>query len=283
MVGCVVLNWNGWQDTIACLQSLASQTAQPLHVFVVDNGSTDDSVQRIADFLQTATGPTAFHLLPHGVNGGFAVGSNVGIRAALQMGCDFVWLLNNDTVAPPDTLSRLLEKAHAQPYAGIVGSVLLYHHDPSQVQAWGGGRVSRWTGTATHFHAPVPVEQLDYVTFASALIRSDVFREVGLLYEGGFMYYEDADFCLRLRPTRWTLTVAEDTRVLHKESASTEQRRDPFMEKTIAVSGMQFLRRHSRLPFLSIPVFILLKLGNRARLGEWAAFRAVLRGFNEIR
>lgn len=277
MVVCVVVNWNGWRDTLACLQTLACQTAQPLHVVVVDNGSTDASVERITAWMgQTRTCPTAFSLLQSPENLGFARGANLGIERALQLEPNFVWLLNNDTECPPDTLAKLLRTAAAQPDAGMIGSVLFYHDRPTVVQAWGGGSVSRWWGTNSHYAQPTPLRKSSYVTFASVLIRRVVLRELGLLYDGYFMYYDDSDYCLRLAKTRWHLAVAADTAVLHKESASTERARDPFMERTVATSGIRFLRRHSPMPAFSVPLFVLLKLLNRARRGEWAACRAVL-------
>lgn len=279
MVVCVVVNWNGWRDTLACLQTLACQTAQPLHVVVVDNGSTDNSVEQIEDWMaQGRTCPTAFSLVQSPENLGFARGANLGIERAQQMDAGFVWLLNNDTECPPDTLHKLLCTAHRQPEAGIIGSVLYYQAEPHRVQAWGGGRVSRWTGTGDHYTRPTTLQRDSYVTFASVLIRAEVLREVGLLYGGYFMYYDDSDYCLRLQKTRWKLAVAADTAVLHKESASTEGPRDPFMEGTVATSGIRFLRRHSPAPWLSVPVFVLLKLLNRARRAQWAACQAVLSG-----
>ena len=277
MVVCVVVNWNGWPDTLACLRTLSAQTWQPLHVVVVDNGSADDSVERIRSFIAEAQGAsTTFSLVESPTNLGYSRGANLGIRDALARDAEFVWLLNNDTECPPDTLDKLVRTAMQQPAAGIVGTVLFYHSDPAKVQAWGGGRIRRWSGTASHFYAPVAMGRGTYTTFASVLIRTAVFREIGLLYEGYFMYYDDADFCLRMQRTHWTIAMATDTAVLHKESASTEGPRHPFMEKTIATSGMRFLKRHSPAPWFSIPLFVLLKLGNRVRLGEWAASRAVL-------
>ena len=276
MVVCVVVNWNGWQDTLACLETLTRQTSLPLHVVVVDNGSTDESVARLQAWMDLHHAePVTFLLLRSEGNLGFARGANLGIRWALQHDADFVWLLNNDTECPPDTLAKLLRTAQASSSTGAVGTVLFYHSNPTQVQAWGGGRVSRWTGTTTHFLKPSALGSDAYLTFASVLIRASVFQDVGLLYDAYFMYYDDSDFCLRLSKTRWKLAVAADTAVLHKESASSEGPRDPFMERTIAVSGMRFLLRHSPVPSLSIPVFLLLKLLNRARRGEWAAVRAV--------
>ena len=281
MVSCVVVNWNGWRDTLACLRTLACQSEQPLHVVVVDNGSTDDSILQIGRWIgEERACPTTFSLLPSPENLGFARGANLGIQQALEADAEFVWLLNNDTECPGDTLRKLIGAARAD--IGIVGTVLFYHSDPACVQAWGGGRMNRWTGTAAHYLEPTGIDSDSYVTFASVLIRSAVFRELGLLHEGYFMYYDDSDFCLRMTTkTGWKITVAADTAVLHKESASTEGPRDPFMEKTIAVSGMRFLSRHAAIPWLAIPLFLSLKLANRARRGEWAACRAVLSGLWE--
>jgi GT2 family glycosyltransferase len=281
MVCCVVLNWNGWQDTLVCLRSLENQTHQPLHVLVVDNGSTNDSVEHIREFIAVSSGPSTFTLMETGANLGFAKGNNVGVREALRLGCEYVWVLNNDTECPPDTLEKLVRTAEANPQAGIIGTVLLYHHDPSKVQAWSGGRINRWTGTSRHYVGPTPQIRGSYVTLASALVRAEVFREVGLLYEGVFMYYEDTDFGVRMEDSRWKIAVAEDTAVLHKESASSDGPRNPFMEKTKAVSGLRFLRRHSPFPPFSLPIFIAIKLINRVRRGEWEAARAVLRGVGE--
>jgi GT2 family glycosyltransferase len=281
MVCCVVLNWNGWQDTLACLRSLEHQTHQPLRVLVVDNGSTNDSVEQIRAFIIASTSPTQFTLVETGANLGFAKGTNVGVREALRLNSNYIWVLNNDTECPPDTLAKLVRTAEANRTAGIIGTVLLYHHNPSQVQAWSGGHISRWTGTSRHYTAPTPQVQGSYVTLASALVRPQVFRDIGLLYEGAFMYYEDPDFGVRMADSKWTIAVAEDTAVLHKEGASAGGVRTPFMEQTTTVAGLKFLRRHAPVPLISMPLFVVLKLANRTRRGEWAALQAVIRAIPE--
>ena len=117
LVYCVVLNWNGWQDTLACLASLMLQDYPSLVVVVVDNCSQNDSVARIKQnypFIQ---------LLETGANLGFSGGNNAGIRLALENGADYVWLLNSDTFSPPDTVTKLVAKATQKPRAGEVGTV----------------------------------------------------------------------------------------------------------------------------------------------------------------
>ena len=271
-VACVVVNWNGWEDTVECLNSLRQQDYGELDVIVVDNGSTDDSYRRIQENHPWVT------MVETGRNLGFPSGCNVGTRLALQRGADYVWVLNNDTVAPPDTLKKLLRTAAANPSAGAVGAVLYYMHDPERVQAWGGGRINLWTGFVTHFTQPTELNGNAYLTGASMLLPRRVCEEVGIFFEGFFMYCDDSDLGIRLRRAGYDLVVAEDTAILHKEGASSPKR-SPRIDRFATISGMRLLRRHAPLPNISIGIFLLLRMSNRARRAEWANLDAVLNGF----
>ena len=275
-VWCVIVNWNGWPDTLDCLASLRTQTYPNLTTVVVDNGSTNDSVARIRSAFPEVK------VIETGKNLGFSGGSNAGILDALGADAEFIWLLNNDTICPPDTLEKLVRRAMADPQAGLVGSVLMYAHDPTQVQAWGGGKVQPWIGYVTHFTSPVEFGRNCYITFASVLCRSEVFREVGLLYEGFFMYCDDSDFCLRVHKTHWTTVIAEDTAILHKEGASSKGSEKPLMTTVVTVSTLRFIRRNSRWAAIGMPVFVMLRLGKRLVRGEWRGIKAVCKGVKQF-
>lgn len=275
-VCCVIVNWNGWRDTLDCLASLREQDYGNLQIIVVDNGSTDDSVERILSAFPEVK------LIETGKNIGFPSGCNVGLRAALEGSAEFLWLLNNDTVCPPDTLGKLVRRAMTSPEAGLVGTVLFYAHDPAKVQAWGGGKVIPWIAYTTHFDAPTELGRNCYTTFASVLARREMLEEVGLLYKGFFMYCDDSDLCLRMQKTKWKIVMAEDTAVLHKEGASTTKGQKPFMTKVVTVSNLRFIRRNSRIAFIGMPVYIMLRLGNRLVRREWRGFRAVCEGVMEF-
>lgn len=270
-VTCVVVNWNGWRDTVECLNSLRQQDYRELEVIVVDNGSTDDSIRRIQEAHPW------IDLVETGRNLGFPSGCNVGTRLALQRGAQYIWLLNNDTIAPPDTLRKLMRTALANPGAGAVGAVLYYMHDPGQVQAWGGGRINLWTGFVTHFTRPAAFLGNAYLTGACMLLPRRVCEEVGLFYEGFFMYCDDSDLGIRLRRAGYSLVVTKETAILHKEGASSPKR-SPLIDRFATTSGMRLLRRHAPLPAVSIGAFILLRIANRVRKAEWANVRTVWEG-----
>jgi len=276
-VFCVVLNWNGWRDTIPCLQSLIEQDYPALQVLVVDNASTDDSVHRIREAAP------AIELLQSDANRGFASGCNLGVRHALERGADFVWLLNNDTIVSPDTLTKLVAAA-VDPQTGMVGTVLRYAHNPEEVQAWGGGSVSRCMGYSTHYLGPTSLDSNSFLTFASVLLRRALMETVGLLDEGFFMYFEDSDMCFRARAAGWQLAVASDTAVLHKEGGSTRpepKSRTARADRIVTASGLRFLRRHGRPRSIAPILFVLSKLGKRVLRGDLTGASAVLYGVRD--
>ena len=270
---CVIVNWNGWQDTIECLDSLRLQDYPNLAVVVVDNGSTNDSSARI----RAAHPWVTFEQLP--ANLGFSGGCNAGTRLAYRQGADLIWLLNNDTVAPPTTASAIVRAALAHPEAGAIGNILYYRHDPTRVQAWGGGKISLTSAFVSHFHAPASFAAPNtYLTGASLTLPRSICESVGIFFEGFFMYCDDSDLCLRIHRAGHPLVVADDTGLQHKEGASSPKR-SPLIDRYYTTSTLRMLQRNAPVPAVSIATFLLLRLANRLRHREWRNFAAVCRGF----
>ncbi|WP_084640460.1 glycosyltransferase family 2 protein [Meiothermus rufus] len=263
----LILNWNGWKDTIKCVESLKSLQYPKYEIIVLDNGSTNDSVIRIREAYPDVT------LIEIGSNLGFAGGNNVGIRYALDKGADYIWLLNNDTVVDPNALTAMVDLAESDPKVGVVGSILYYMNEPSRVQAWGGGRVSLVFGYSRHLMA---AGEPHYITGASMLLRRDALIREGLLDERYFMYWEDADICFRLRRSGWKLAVAENSRVLHKESASVG-RKNPRLALYFNESSVRFFFHHAPLPLVPVIIGFLGRF-MKGFLRGWQWSRAVLRG-----
>jgi GT2 family glycosyltransferase len=269
-VFCVIVNWNGWADTLQCLESFNTNLYDNVSLLLVDNGSTNDSVSRIRSALPN------LKIIESKANLGFGAGNNLGIRHALHNGAKYVWLLNNDTVIQPNTLTELVRVAEADSMIGAVGSVLYYLHAPDKIQAWGGGQVNLWMGTSRHFHGPVPAEQIDFITAASVLLPANVLRQVGLFDESYFMYWEDTDLSFRIRQSGWKLGVAEKSKLLHKEGASSGAKSSQF-DLLVTESGLKFLRRYSSFPFISVVPFIIGRAIKRLLSGNTKGAMAILK------
>ena len=269
-VAVVVLNWNGWKDTVACVESLQNLDYGNFQVLVVDNGSTDGS----ADHLRTAL--PAIELLQTGANLGFGGGCNVGIRHALAQGAEYVWLINSDATVDRGALSALVRVADQNPALGSVGSVLFEADDVTRVQLWGGGRVNLWLGRSTHCLAPGPI---DFVSGASVLLRRAALEQVGLFDEASFfMYWEDTDLAFRLRNAGWQLAVAGDSKVWHKQSASLGLG-NPVLDQYATRSCVRFLRRHAPMPTVSVGLMLVRMVVKRLLVRRPDRLRAVLRGY----
>ncbi len=217
----IVLNWNRPEDTIACVQSLHRSEPPPDMVLVVDNGSTDNSVERIENALP---GVPVVRLSE---NTGYAGGNNAGIRIALASSPEFILIVNNDIIVEPGFLGPLLEALRADSRAGIATPKILYHDRPHVIYA-AGGHCSRWlcTGVADRqgkrdTSEPGEQSRPRSVTFASGsafLVRSETLKQVGPLEEKFFMYFEDLEFSSRVR-RRYSILYVPASRVYHKVGA----------------------------------------------------------------
>jgi GT2 family glycosyltransferase len=250
-VSVVLLNWNGWRDTLECLDSLFKSNHSAFSVIVCDNASSDDSVDQIARWAIATLGPAVFStftkeqvaagiqmpqgtrlaLVSNGANLGFAGGNNVGVRLALNSPeCEYVWLLNNDTTVDASALGNVLARAESDPSIGLCGSTLVYHHNQQMVQALGGATFNRFTGRSKHIGAfsalsdvpsnPAATEgAMSYVVGAAMLVRRAYLEQVGLMQEDYFLYYEEIDWCTRGKG-KFRLGYAPNSHVFHKEGAS---------------------------------------------------------------
>lgn len=271
----VLLNFNNWRYTVECLASLMELRYENRSVFVVDNGSSDDSVEQIRRMFP------AVEILELGQNFGFAKGNNAGIRLALERGSEYIWVLNNDTIVDPDALTPMVERLDKDLGLGAVGSAIYEALQPDHLQAWGGGYVNFWLGRSRHFLAPVADEQIQFLTGASMLIRRRTLESIGLLDEGFFIYWEDADYCFRLRKAGWRLAVAGDSKIWHKETA-TIGKKSTRLDFIFNRSAKKFFAEHSPFPLFSILAGTGLRLAKRVVSGDWERVRAVWTGVHSI-
>lgn len=275
-VWCIILNWNGWQDTLECLRALDQCQYPRLTRVVVDNGSTNDSASRIRSVYPEIV------LLVSQSNLGFAGGNNIGIRYALTHGADYVWLLNNDTVPDPYALSALMTKARSDKKIAAVASICYYAEVPSRVEAWGGAHVNLWIGRGRNSKRPRPDDWFHSLNGTSMLVAREAIEDAGMLDEVFFLYWEDTEFCLRLRERGWRITAAADSRIIHKVHGSSAGNQ-MILDRHQTSSGLRLLRLHSPCPKLAMFLFLALRFGKRLASLQFERCRWVWAGLGDYR
>lgn len=272
-VAAVVVDWNGAELTRTCLRALGDVRHDgPLDVVLVDNGSADPAA------LAALADPPRVRVVRLPRNAGFGAGSNAGIRAALDAGAEWIWLLNNDAEPEPGALAAMLAEGGADPMIGAVGSILDESvPGGSRTLVYGGGRVGFASGLPRHHESPVPIERIDYLCAASLLVRVDALARIGLFDERFFLYWEDADLCFRLRDAGFRLAVAARATVRHRAHA-TQALASPGWDRHFTRSAVLFFRKHAARPALPIAVSTTGRLVKRLAAGRWANARAVLEG-----
>jgi len=212
----IILNWNGKSDTLKCLESLKNPSYE---VIIVDNGSTDDSVEAIQKAYPEIT------LIENGFNLGYAGGNNVGIEYALKRGFDFLYILNNDTIVDSHCIDALLDQFAHEPDLGILGSTIIRMDEPELIDHLGG----RWNPNRCAFDyigyreprdALKTQGSLDYVCGAAVMIKREVFEKVGLFDPRFFLFWEEADLCFRASRAGFAIRSCPDSLIWHRISAS---------------------------------------------------------------
>lgn len=218
-VSVIIPVWNGRQHLPSCLDALLAQGYQDLESIAVDNASTDGSADLIARQYSQV------RLIQNRRNLGFAGGCNVGLRAAQG---DVAVLLNQDAVAQPGFLEALV-RALADPQVGVAGCKILeadgktLNHCGGSLDLMAAQTRHRGTGEPDHGQYGEAVD-VEYVTGAALAVRRDVLERVGLMDERFFPgYYEDTDFCLRVRNAGFHIRYVPDAVVVHHVSTSTHQ------------------------------------------------------------
>lgn len=228
----VILNYRTPQYVTDCLVTLLPELSDlNAQVVVVDNDSRDGSAETISRWINSHAAEGVVKVLCSSTNLGFASGNNQGIR---MYSSRYYLLLNSDTLVRPDAIATLIQTANSFPQAGLFSprlewpdgkgqeSCFRFHTPFSElIAASKTGIIERFL---QQYVIAMPVHETlaspQWTSFACVLIRAEVFREVGLLDEGYFMYFEDVEYCHRARQAGWRVVHNPAARVVHLRGGS---------------------------------------------------------------
>lgn len=219
----VLVNWRQPKCTIAAIESVAAQNFKS-DICVVDNNSDDGSLELLkvidSDIL----------IIESKTNSGFGAGCNLAMSYALEHNYDFVWLLNNDAVAETQALGSMLKIALSDDEIGAVGGCIYDISCGNKPHA--GSILNPITFTSSNAISALKMNNSNYswITGACLLLRVKALRQVGLFDARYFMYWEDADICMRLKRAGWKFGVAADAKIQHAAGTSSHQMRTERFE-----------------------------------------------------
>jgi GT2 family glycosyltransferase len=220
----ILLNYNRVQDTVECILSLKSCTYQNLDIIVVDNGSKDGSEETIRNKFHD------IEIIQTGSNLGFCRGNNIGIQTALKRNPKYILLLNNDTLIEPDFLEPMVSAMEHNENAAAAGGTICYYPDKQKIwyaggkfKYWRASSISNYSGKNIDSIRNLHEQKVTFITGCMMLVRAQMFTSLGCLDEQYFMYFEDAEFSLRLIEAGKDLVYAPQSRIYHKIQNRSDQ------------------------------------------------------------
>lgn len=243
LVGIIILNWNGLQDTRECIESIQQTDYPNLDIILVDNASknNDEPALLQQEFPQ-------LKIIRNNENLGFSGGNNTGINFALDQGAEYIFLLNNDAFVTETLLSDLVNAAAAHPEIGMLGPTIVSYFD--RAHEYVGAVYNRRHASAYEYlrsSANLPdLIDTEYVPGCAVLVPSPVIQKIGLLDESFFAYYEDVDWSLRCRDAGYRVAVVTTTKVFHKGTTDQVRLKSPFSQYLLVRNQWQFMRKYGR-------------------------------------
>lgn len=230
-VSTVILNWNTWEDTIECLENLKKTNYKKNRVWLLDNGSENDSVEKIEKYLKKSP---KIKFLKQKKNLGFTGGNNFVIKEILKKeNPDYILLLSSDVVVDKNFLDYLIKIMEENPDVGLVAPNIFSYYNPKIIQDGGAKKFKilafekREFKNVTEEEFPKKPFFTDIACACCWLIKKEVL-EKNLLEESFFSYCEDDEFCLRIRKEGWNIMIHPLSKVWHKGGSSTKNLNKDF-------------------------------------------------------
>lgn len=243
MTAIIILNWNGAQDTIECIDSL-NKVDEDFFCIIMDNGSTDDSVTRIAAFLSEKSinhgiinrgdppireiNNHEYIIFKNGSNMGFAKGNNEAIRIIAHLHPDNYLLLNNDTIVEKDFLGQLTAFARKHPKYTVLAPLIFFYYEKERIWNAGG---KLFCGQRRYFYNNMKASDIvenshiesTFITGCAMFFTPDILRSNGGIFTEDFFFgEEDFNFCINMKRKKINMACVLDSVIYHKVNASTK-------------------------------------------------------------
>jgi GT2 family glycosyltransferase len=261
LVYIIILSWNGKADTIECLRSLRRIEYPNFKILMVDNASSDGTVEAVREEFP------AIELIVNDSNLRFAGGNNVGINHAIESGARYVLLLNNDTVVDKALVRTLVDVAESAPKIGMVGPKIYYYHERNRLW-YAGGKIDWKKGWMWHVGVREEdrgqydtQEETDFISGCCMLVKRSVIDSVGMFDDAYYIYGEDVDWCVRASRAGFQLRFVPEAKLWHKLSVSSGGHFSWFKNWNKFKSQIRLIVRYAKPRYwLTIPIWMSINI-----------------------
>ncbi len=252
-VAIILLNWNNFNYTIECVRSLIKTTYKNKKIFIIDNASTDKSVEKIKKEFPW------IDIILNNKNLGFTGGNNVGIEIALKEKFDYIMLLNNDTIVDKLFIEPLLNSFDSK--TGAVQPLILNYYNKNIIWNFG-GEINKKFGIFQSIGKKKSIQNLknlnqkytEWISGCCFMIKSSIIGKVGLLDNNFFVYFEDVDWSIRISKKKYNLKVVPKSIIYHHEGASWKNKKksiegniSPYTHYLNVRNHIYILRKHLQM------------------------------------
>jgi GT2 family glycosyltransferase len=285
LVSIVIVVWNNYPDTQECLNSLMRLNYLNYKIIVVDNGSTDNSGLLVKKNYYDII------VLQNNENIGYTGGCNTGLSyACYEMDADYCLILNNDTVIrDPNFLDTLTKTAEQHKEAGIVAPIVYDYADSNSIQS-AGAQVNLFMGRARPIvEVNTNIIRSDAVHGCAFLVKRETIEDVGMLDDQFYLYWEEIDYCLRVKQAGYQILITPETSILHKSSRTIGGRGSTYTYYFFR-NRLLLMRKHGRvyhwLFLISLlPLYALIHVFKSVREGNnfWEVGTMIKKAWQDFR
>ena len=298
----VILNYKRWQDVMECLDSVFRSAYKNFTVIVVDNNSQNNSLEYLKDWangdpilerkiekpirykyfhsneMDASTNfdsPEQLFFIQNEANVGFAAGNNLVLKFLLKSDA-YVWLLNPDIIIKENTLHELIEFVAQEPFKSITGTVVKSFLHQDEIFLFGGAKINFNSATVSLIKSQDKVSQMDFIYGGSLFAHTRHFKEIGLLPEDYFLFWEEADWCYQARKKGYKLLVCK-TAICY-DKISTSIGKGFLADFYYTRNGLLFLAKYKKDKIGTATVFAILRFMQRIVTGRWGRAKGIFKG-----
>lgn len=289
LVYIIILNWNSYNDTMECIDSIRKSSYQNYELLIVDNSSTDNSYAILKRQFSN------IKIIKNKINSGYAGGNNRGIKYAINKKAEYIFIINPDSIISETCINELVNKMSEDNSIGMA-SPKIYYYDKSNIIWYAGSNIDWKRGLTPHIGCnEKDLGQYDLNTYTdrvsgcAVMIKAEILNRTGLFDERYFLYFEETDLSLRFRHYGYKMAYVATAKCWHKISKTTGGYYGSIYQYYMTRNNLLFMKIHCKKKFNEFfvhsiirSIISILKILKNSKLNKFSIIKSILNGYKDF-